>query len=1309
MSAAHHEGSARPAPLQQGLFFHTAYDPEGQAVYTTQLTLDFEGPLDPGTLRAACKILLDRHDSLRSGFRTDESGAPVRFVVPDVAMDWREMDVKASDPAARDDETVLRVMEEERARPFDLARPPLVRFLLVRAEEDHWHFALTNHHIILDGWSTSVLLDELFDIYGQLRDGSDPELFPAPAYGAYLDWLEDTGPDEARAAWAEALEGIQGPTLVAPQGVGTVMPERVLCTLPTDLGTALRERARECGVTLNTVVQVAWGLVLRHLTGRDDVLFGMTVSGRTADVEDIDTMVGLLINTLPARVRLAPEDTVAEVLERTQDAQLDLFDHHHLGLTEIQHDAGFGTLFDTTTAFENYPVSGDDHALGDAVLVGTGGFDATHYPLSLICTPGEELGVRLDYRPDLFERAEAERIRDWFVRVLETIAEDPRRTVSSVSVLTPRERHRILVEWNDTARTVSPATLPALIEARAARHPDSCAVAHAGRELTYGELNRRANRFARLLLEHGAGPEALVALALPRTPDMVVAVLATLKAGAAYVPVDVRYPAGRIAQMLGDTSPLVVVVDSGAGAGTGTVPPDGATLVVMDAEPVVRHTAAQPPGDVTDAERPRPLLPRHPAYVIHTSGSTGTPKGVVIEHANAVHLVATVEDQFGRDGMARVLASTSLSFDVSILEIITTLATGGAIELVDDLFALLERGSWQGSMLSGVPSAVASVLAGGGTRLSAREVVLGGEPIPRGLLREIRERVPGSTVTNIYGPTEATTYATTWRDDGEPADTEPPIGRPVPNCQVYVLDPWLQPVPVGLPGELHLAGAGVARGYLDRPSLTAERFVACPFGDPGRRMYRTGDQVRLRPDGQLDFLGRLDGQVKINGFRVEPGEVESALLRHERIAQAVVVARGERADDRRLVAYVVAAPPGTALDVAELRRFVGDRLPRHMVPSTVVQLPRFPLMPNGKLDRAALPAPSYTRSTTRAPADDRERTLCALFAEVLGADHVGPDDGFFDLGGHSLLATRLVGRARSALGAEISVRALYQAPTPATLAGLIDATDPATGLDALLPLLRTEGRHTEGLRTGGLRTEGQRAEERQPLFCVHAASGLAWPYARLLPHLPADLPVYGLQSPAVDAPDTGPLTPEGMARGYAERIRAVQPHGPYHLIGWSVGGNIAHAVAAELTTAGQQVAFLGLLDSYPPDPALLPDRDTMLRGILDGIGFAADGTPPEQLAALGERTVAGVRATARAALDVLRTVPPFAPGLDITHFRAAADGPGAGAEPKSWQAFTGGRLTTYDIGCGHHRMLDPAPLAEICAVLTDSWKGRASS
>ncbi|WP_369217676.1 condensation domain-containing protein, partial [Streptomyces flavofungini] len=442
----------RPAPLQQGLFFHTAFDVEGQDIYTTQLTLDFDGRIDPAALADACQAVQRRHDSLRSGFRTDAAGEPVRFVVPDPPLDLRVVELTGEDPEALRAEAD-RVTREERLRRFDLGRPPLIRFLLIRLTEDRWRFALTNHHIMLDGWSTSVLLDELIDVYENGARQADEA--PAPTYTAYLDWLADTDPDEAHAAWDEALSGIEEPTLVAPEatGRGAVVPRRVLRTLSPDRSAALAERARHCGVTLNTVAQVAWGLVLRRLTGRDDVLFGMTVSGRTADVEGIESMVGLLINTLPARVRTDPADSIADVLERVQDAQLDLFEHHHLGLTEIQRRAGFGSLFDTTTAFENYPTAGALR-LGDAICVDVGGFDATHYPLSLICTPGEALGIRLDYRPDLFGRDEAERYCDWFVRVLEAIADDPEQPVGELSVLSAEERHRILVEWNDTRRPV---------------------------------------------------------------------------------------------------------------------------------------------------------------------------------------------------------------------------------------------------------------------------------------------------------------------------------------------------------------------------------------------------------------------------------------------------------------------------------------------------------------------------------------------------------------------------------------------------------------------------------------------------------------------------------------------------------------------------------------------------------------------------------------------------------------------------------------------------------------------------------------
>ncbi|MFE0652995.1 amino acid adenylation domain-containing protein [Streptomyces sp. NPDC059534] len=1269
MTTAPHERPGPPTPLQKGLFFHTAFDEDGQDVYTIQLTLDFDGVLDSLALRDACRALLRRHDILRSGFRTDASGEVVRFVLPDAPMAWREIELREPDPAAAREEAA-RIAEEERRERFDPADPPLIRFLLIRLEEQRWRFVLTNHHIILDGWSTSLLVDELFQLY----EGHEPE--PAPSFTSYLDWLADIPTEEAAEAWSRALHGIAGPTLVSPEAgsAGTVVPQRVVRALPASRTAALTDLGRRYGVTLNTVVQVAWGLVLRQLTGQDDVLFGMTVSGRTADVDGVETMVGLLINTVPVRIRVTADDTVLTLLERVQDEQLDLFEHHHLGLAEIQQRMGIGRLFDTTMAFDNYPVGDADRHLGSARLVTAGGFDATHYPLTLVCAPGEELRVRLDYRPDRFDRATATRYCDWLLHTLNALLDDPERPVAELSVLTGEERRRILVDWNDTALAVPDTTLPELIERWAARTPDAPAVVHRGSVLSYGELNRRANQLARVLLDRGAGPETRVALVLPRKPETVVALLAVLKAGAAYVPVDAGYPAARIRHMLDDARPLLAVVTAEA-----PVLPSGLPRLDLDDEPTLRHTQRRDAGDIRDTDRPSPLLPRHPAYAIYTSGSTGTPKGVVVEHANAVNFVATVTEHFGPEGMAKTLAATSLSFDVSVLEITATLAHGGCLELVDDLFALLERDRWRGSLFGGVPSALTSVLTGGRTELDAPHVVLGGEALPRALVDAIQGRVPGSLITNIYGPTEATTYSTSWRHTDGPREGAPPIGRPVPNARVYVLDRRLRPVPVGVEGELYIAGAGVTRGYLGRPALTAERFVACPFGAAGGRMYRTGDRARWRADGQLDYLGRLDAQVKIRGFRVEPGEVEAALLRHEDIAQCVVVVREDRREDKRLVAYAVTESPDTVLDAAEARRFVRGLLPDHMVPSSVVQLPRLPLTPNGKLDRAALPAPVHQRSG-REPRTAQEEVLCALFAEVLGLSRVGVDDGFFELGGHSLLATRLLSRIRAVLGAEVSVRTLFEAPTADSLALRLEGHGPDIGLDVVLPLRRGDGR---------------------PLFCVHAASGLAWSYARLLPHLDPGVAVHGLQSRAVGRPEAGRQSPADMVRDYAEHIRTVQPVGPYRLLGWSVGGNIAHAVAAHLVAEGEEVEFLALLDSYPPaDTALLPDPGEMLRRVLEDVGFAADGTPPEQLAALGEEAVEGVRMTAETAVEILRTEPPRGSGIDIVHFRAAAATEPEGKEPKEWERFGGGGLTVHAVDCGHHQMLDPAPLATLGAVLS---------
>ncbi|WAZ19949.1 amino acid adenylation domain-containing protein [Streptomyces cinnabarinus] len=1277
------------APLQRGLYFHTAYDAEGQDIYTTQLTLEVDGELDAVRLREACRALQRRHDGLRAGFRAAASGEPVQFITPDPPLDWRLSDLTGLPPDARAGAAVDAV-HQERARRFDLARPPLIRFLLLRLDERRWRFALTSHHLILDGWSTSLVVDELWRLYGW-GDAVCEQLPPAPSYTSYLDWLADTGSEEAREAWGAALAGVDGPTLVAPEAAGqaATIPERVLRTLPPATSAALTGVARDCGVTLNTVVLVAWGLVLRRLTGRDDVLFGMTVSGRMADVEGVESLVGLLVNTLPARVAVRAGELLSELLERVQDDQIELFEHHHLGLSEIHRLTGRQALFDTTTAFENYPAGGRGH---DAAL-DTGlrctvadGYDATHYPLSVVCTPGDTLGVRLEFQRAHFTRDRAERIADWFVRLLAGIAHDPHRDVDALAeqaFLPEDERHRLLVEWNDTAAPVPATALPALIEAQADRNPRAPAVIHAERTTTYAELDARANQLARLLLDAGAGTETTVALLLPRTPDALIALFAVLKAGAAYLPLDPRQPADRLARVLSEARPRLVVTS----AAVRSLLPPGTAPIVVDDSATVSDLAARDRARIADRERGGPILPHHAAYVIHTSGTTGTPKGVVVEHAGVVNLIGAYQAEFGADSVARVLGSISLAFDAHIEDTVLPLALGGCVELVDDLLTLVERDGWRGSLLTTVPSALTSLLPALTGELAVRRVHLGGEPLSDALVREIRRRIPGCAVTNVYGPTETTVFALTWQAGDTGPEGNPPVGHPIRNTRAYVLDERLSPVPVGVPGELHLAGAGVARGYARRPGWTAERFVACPFGEPGERMYRTGDLVRYRADGAIEFLGRLDDQVKIRGHRVEPADVEAVLLRHPLVVRAVVTARDDRAGGRRLVAHVVAVRPGLTLDHGDLLRHARALLPDYLVPSAFVQTERIPLTPSGKLDRAALPAPPPAPRATAVALGPREEILSRLFAETLGVVAPDPAASFFDLGGDSLLATRLIGRIRAVTGDALSVRALFEAPSVTALARRLgdDRPDagPGRGTQAdLAPLLP--------LREG---------PDRRPLFCVHAVSGLAWPYARLLPHLDPGLPVYGLQAADLAEPGSAPRKPDEVVRRHVESMRSVQRHGPYRLFGWSLGGQLAHAIAARLTEEGERVELLVLLDTHLPTDRRGPageDDGEALRAL----GFSAAGESPASLAVLGDAVVTGVRAAAGSAAEFLRGGPPpvLGGGTGVLFFRATGE-EGGGADPAAWQPYCTGPVVPYDIACGHHELLEAGPLGRITALL----------
>src|SRR6476619_5475471 len=1003
------------APLQEGLLFHALYDAQAPDIYTVQLDLGLEGTLDSAAMAAAVQALVARHASLRARFRHAHLGRPVQIILPQATAPWRCIDLAALDEAGRE-ERLAAVLAQERAERFDLADAPLIRFALIRLAADRHRLVLTNHHIVMDGWSMPVLVRELLTLYAHRADAAAlPRVTP---YRDYLAWAAAQDRTGALAAWRDALAGLEEATRLAPHDPGRepVAPEQTRLALSEPLTAALTAQARRHGLTLNTLIQAAWAILLGRMTGREDVVFGVTVSGRPPEIAGIESMVGLFINTLPLRVRLPPGTALLALLRQVQNDQSKLMENQHLGLAEVQGLAGLGELFDTLVVFENYPVdrAGLTAQVGGLRLTDFRGLDATHYPLSLAAHPGERLQLQLSYRPDQFDRSSVEAIAGRLVRLPEGAVADPERAIGRLDILGADERRTILREWNATARAVPGATLPELFAAQVARTPEADAVVFEDERLSYGELDARSSQLAHHLRGLGVGPEVVVGLCIERSLAMLVGLVGILKAGGAYLPLDPDYPPERLAFMLADAGAPALLTRAALRA---HLPAHDAHVVCLDADwPAIAQQPATAP--VTN------LAPQHPAYVIYTSGSTGTPKGVAVTHSGIPNLAAVQIDRFAITSEARVLQFASQSFDAAVSEIVTVFASGAALVLPSawrsgNALAYLIRE--QGVTHATLPPVLLPDLP---EDLPLQTLVVAGETCAPDLVARWSR---GRRMINAYGPTETTVCAT--MSEALAGAIVPPIGRPIWNTRVYVLDGGLEPVPAGVSGELYIAGSGLARGYVGRAGLTAERFVADPFGAAGSRMYRTGDLARWRVDGVLEFLGRADAQVKVRGFRIEPGEIEAALVRHGDVAQAAVIAREDGPGGKRLVGYVVAA--GAAVpDAAALRAHLGRSLPEHMVPSAFVVLERLPLTPNGKLDRRALPAPEQpVGAVRRVPRTPQEEILCGLFAEVLGLERVGIDDNFFALGGHSLLATRLISRIRSTLDVELAIRSLFEAPT----------------------------------------------------------------------------------------------------------------------------------------------------------------------------------------------------------------------------------------------------------------------------------------
>jgi amino acid adenylation domain-containing protein len=1178
------------SPMQQGLLFHTLFAPDS-GVYFNQLGCTVRGNLNVAAFQKAWQQVVERHPILRTGFYWEELDKPLQVVHRQVEIPWQQHDWRSLS-ASEQQEQLAAFLQADREQGFELNQAPLMRCILIQFIDDTYQFIWSHHHLLIDGWSLPIILREVFACYDAFDQGQDVYLATPRPYRDYILWLQQQDFAQAESFWKQELQGFTAPTPLAVDTVGLshqkpTYTEQQLQLSPV-VTASLRSLARQHRLTLNILVQGAYALLLSRYSGESEVVFGATVSGRPNTLPKVGSMVGLFINTLPVRVQVPGDASLLPWLEQLMQEQVAREPYSHSSLVEIQGWSDIKrdrSLFDSILVFENYPIDASVQDLCDSLTISNVDvYERTNYPLSVVVMPGTELLLRIIYDRCRFDDNTITRMLGHFQTLLEAIATNPHQSLGEFPLLTPIERHQLLVEWNNTqADYPKNGCIHELFAAQAEKTPDAVAVVFEDQQITYQQLNCHANQLAHHLQKLGVKPEVLVGICVERSIEMVVGLLGILKAGGVYLPLDPSDPEERLTFMLEDAQVSVLLTQKqlleelpGLQATlqqNSPIPNPKVVCLNADWGTILRGSEANPVSTVTAENL---------AYVIYTSGSTGQPKAVAIPHKGLLNLVFWHQRTFEITPSDRATQLARIAFDASVWELYPYLAAGASVYLVESeiIRSPVALRDWlisQEITIAFVPTPLAeSLFALEWSDAALRIMLIGGD--------KLHQYPPASLpfkVINNYGPTENTVVTTSGLMVPAQGNGTPLIGRAIANTQIYLLDSQLQPVPIGVAGELYIGGEGLARGYLNRPQLTAERFIPHPFSqEPSTHLYKTGDLGRYAPNGNIEFLGRLDNQVKIRGFRIELGEIAAILSQHPAVEKTVVLVREDLPSDKRLVAYIIpkeeagTSPPDPPNLFTDLRDRLKAKLPEYTLPSAYVLLESLPLTANGKVDRHALPAPKQTNLAKAAtfvpPRDALERQLVQIWEDTLNVSLIGVQDNFFELGGHSLLAVRLMAEIHSCFERNLPLATLFQAGTIEQIAKLLRQENAFLPWSPLVPI--------------------QPSGSKQPFFCVPGAGGNVIYLYSLARHLGSNQPFYGLQAWGLDGESAALTKVEDMACQYIKVIQTLQPDGPYLLGGHSYGGLVAFEMARQLVHQGQEVNFLAILDT----PAPLPGTQSMI-------------------------------------------------------------------------------------------------------------------